>query len=253
MEKRVSSKRWIAAVFAAVVLPWPSVAASGEWRVAPIRLDLGREAKSGVITVVNEAPEKLQVQLKAFEWTQDAEGKDRYEESADILFFPRILIFDKAEEKIVRAGIRMPAAAREKTYRLFIEEIPQPKKAEGVNVAIAIRFGVPIFVKPLKEDARGEIEKIGMANATFQARVKNTGNLHFIVRSVAVKGKNLKGEEVFSTELGGWYLLAGASRLYETTLPREVCPEVVKVVVEVNTDKVPLTGELAADKTMCAP
>lgn len=249
----MSSKRWIAAVFAAVVLPWPSVAGSGEWRVAPIRLDLGREAKSGVITVVNEAPEKLQVQLTAFEWTQDAEGKDRYEESADILFFPRILIFDKAEEKIVRAGIRVPAAAREKTYRLFIEEIPVPKKAEGANVAIAIRFGVPIFVKPLKEEARGEIEKIGMANATFHARVKNTGNLHFIVRSVAVKGKNLKREEIFSKELGGWYLLAGASRLYETTLPREVCAEVVKVVVEINTDKVPLADELSVDKAMCAP
>lgn len=246
-------KRWIAAGLPVILALCPSLAGSGEWRVAPIRLDLGREAKSGVITVVNEAPERLQVQLKAFEWTQDAEGKDRYEESADLLFFPRILIFDKAEEKIVRAGIRIPAAAREKTYRLFLEEIPEPKKAEGANVAIAIRFGVPVFVKPLKEEARGEIEKIGMANATLHARVKNTGNLHFIVRSVVVKGKNLRGEEIFSRELGGWYLLAGASRLYEATLPREVCPEVVKVVVEVHTDKVPLAGELAADKTMCAP
>ncbi|NJD63578.1 MAG: molecular chaperone [Deltaproteobacteria bacterium] len=231
----------------------PSIALSGEWRVAPIRLDFGREAKSGVITVVNEAAEKLQVQLKAFEWSQDAEGKDQYSETNDILFFPRILVFDKAEEKIVRAGIRMPAVAREKAYRLFIEEIPVPKKAEGVNVAIAIRFGVPIFVKPIKEEARGEIEKIEMTKGTLNARVKNTGNLHFIVRSVGVKGKNLKGEETFSKEIGGWYLLAGASRLYETTLPREACPETARAIVEVATDKVPLHGEIAVDKTMCAP
>jgi fimbrial chaperone protein len=231
----------------------PSPSRSGEWRVAPIRLDLGREAKSGVITVVNESAEKLRVQLKAFEWTQDAEGKDQYTETNDILFFPRILIFEKAEERIVRAGIRMPAAAREKTYRLFIEEIPEPKKAEGVNVAIAIRFGVPIFVKPLKEEARGEIEKLEMSNGTLNARVKNTGNLHFIVRSVAVRGKNFKGEEIFSKELGGWYLLAGASRLYATTLPKDVCPEAAKVEVDVKTDKISITGVLAADKTMCAP
>ncbi len=253
MKTPVSPRRWAAVGLLVIPLLCPSPVRAGEWRVTPIRLDFGREAKSGVITVVNEAAEKLQVQLKAFEWTQDTEGKDQYTETADLLFFPRILIFEKAEERIVRAGIRIPAVAREKTYRLFIEEIPEPKKAEGVNVAIAIRFGVPIFVKPLKEDSRGEIEKTGMANATIHARVKNTGNLHFIVRSVAVKGKNLKGEEIFSKELGGWYLLAGASRSYETTLPQEVCPEVVKVVVEVKTDKVPLTGELAADKTMCAP
>jgi fimbrial chaperone protein len=243
------------AVIGILLIPllFPSVARSGEWRVTPIRLDLGRQAKSGVITIINEAADKLQVQLKAFEWTQDAEGKDHYAETNDILFFPRILIFDKAEERIVRAGIRMPAVAAEKTYRLFIEEIPEPKKAEGANVAIAIRFGVPIFVRPVKEEAKGEIEKIGMAQGTVQARVKNTGNVHFIVQSVGVKGRNAKGEAIFSKELGGWYLLAGASRTYATPLPQDVCADVARIAVEVKTDKATLTGDLAADKTMCAP
>ena len=104
----------------AVPLLCPSLARSGEWRVAPIRLDFGRDAKSGVLTVVNEAAERLQIQLKAYEWTQDAEGKDQYAETKDIIYFPRFLIFDKAEERIVRAGIRMPATSREKTYRLFL-------------------------------------------------------------------------------------------------------------------------------------
>jgi len=253
MRKRVSLKKWIAVGILMIPLVCASKARSGEWRVTPIQLTFGREAKSGVITVVNEAAEKLQVQLKAFEWTQDPEGKDQYTETNDILFFPRILILEKAEERIVRAGIRMPAVAKEKTYRLFIEEIPEPKKPEGVNVSIAIRFGVPIFVKPIKEEAKGEIEKIEMANGTFHARMKNTGNLHFIVRSVTVKGKNPNGGEIFSKELSGWYLLAGASRDYTTTLPQEVCLEVSKVVVEVKTDKVTLAGDLAADKTMCSP
>ena len=221
--------------------------------MAPIRLDFGREAKSGVITVVNEAAEKLQLQLKVYEWTQDAEGKDRYTETGDILYFPRILIFEKAEERIVRAGTRMPAVTSEKTYRLFLEEIPESRKVEGVNVAIALRFGVPIFVKPLKEEARGEIETIGASEGAIHARVKNTGNLHFIVRSVVVKGKNLKGEEIFSKTLDGWYLLAGASRPYTTTVPREVCPDLARIDVVVTSDKLTMTGDTAVDKSMCPP
>jgi fimbrial chaperone protein len=253
MKEHVAFKRWIVVGLLILPLFLPADAGSGEWRVTPIRLDFGREAKSGVITVINEKAEKLQVQLKAMEWTQDAEGKDLYAETNDILFFPRILIFDKAEERIVRAGIRMPSVAREKTYRLFLEEIPEPKKAEGVNVAFAIRFGVPIFIKPLKEEAKGEIEKIEMSKGTIDARVKNTGNLHFIIHSVIVKGKNRSGAEIFSTEHGGWYLLAGASRVYTTSLPQGVCPELARIAVAVKTDKVPLTGEVAVDKTMCAP
>jgi fimbrial chaperone protein len=230
-----------------------SIARAGEWRVTPIRLELGRDAKSGVITVINETRDKLRVQMKAFEWTQDAEGKDRYAETNDLLYFPRIMDFNAQEERILRAGVKVPAVAGEKTYRLFIEEIPEPKKAEGVNVAIAIRFGVPVFVKPLKEEARGEIGKLSLSGGIFSAPVKNTGNVHFVIRSILVKGKNSKGEEIFSKELSGWYLLAGASRVYTATLPQEVCRDAVGVDLEVKTEKFSLNGNLVADKTMCLP
>jgi P pilus assembly chaperone PapD len=57
MKKRVPSIRWIAIGLLTVALLCPSAARSGEWRVAPIRLEFGRDAKSGVLTVVNEAAE----------------------------------------------------------------------------------------------------------------------------------------------------------------------------------------------------
>jgi fimbrial chaperone protein len=232
----------------------PSVALSGEWRVMPIRLDLGREAKSGVVTVINESDAKLQLQMKAFEWTQDSEGKDLYTETNDIIFFPKIMSLEKKnEDKLIRAGIKMPAAAKEKTYRLFVEEIPEPKKAEGVHVAIAIRFGVPIFVKPLKEDLKGEIGKIELSKGSFSAIVHNKGNVHFIINSIEIKGKNLKGEDILSKELSGWYLLNGASRLYKTDIPHDVCKDISKISITLKTDNFTLDGNLDVDSSMCAP
>jgi len=239
-----------AALLTAVLLP-ASVWA-GNWRVTPIRLELGRQAKSGVITVISESKERLQLQMKAFEWTQNAEGQDRYEETGDLVFFPKMMIFEKDEERILRAGIKVPATKREKTYRLYLEEVPGPRKAEGVNVAIAIRFGVPIFVAPLKEEPRGEIAKVAMAKGTVEAEVRNPGNVHFVIRSVTVKGKNAKEEEIFSRELSGWYLLAGASRTYATEVPAEICPDLAMVDVTVATDRFPLAGHLDADTAMCS-
>jgi fimbrial chaperone protein len=232
-------------------LLFPVPAPAGEWRVSPIRLDLGRDAKSGAVTVVNEADGRLQVQMNAVEWTQDAEGKDRYAETGDILFFPRMMIFEKREEKILRVGIKAPAATAEKAYRLFIEEIPGPGKSQGTNIAIAIRFGVPIFVHPPKEEARGEIGEVSMSGGTLSIPVKNGGNVHFVIQSLLVRGKDGSGKEIFSREIGGWYLLAGASRLYTTAIPTDICGSLSGVDVEVRTDKLPLRGQLVADPSMC--
>jgi fimbrial chaperone protein len=247
------ARRLSAPLFLLLFLLLPVAARAGDWRVSPIRLDLGRDAKSGAVTVVNDSDDRLQVQMKAYEWTQDAEGKDRYDETGEILFFPRLMILEGKEEKILRAGIRVPAAAKEKTYRLFIEEIPGPRKAEGVNVAVAIRFGVPIFVKPLKEEVHGEVGAMTMSAGALLVPVKNTGNVHFVVQSVLLRGRNGEGEEVFSRELSGWYLLAGVSRGYETTVPPETCGTMAVIETEVKTDKLPLRGRMVVDRSMCGP
>jgi fimbrial chaperone protein len=252
METNSFMKRALLYIFFCLFLI-PPAAFSGEFRVTPIRLDFDRNTKSGVINIINEADEKLNVQMKAFEWTQDGEGKDQYTETNDIIFFPRIMVLEKKEERILRAGIRIPATTKEKTYRLFIEEIPDPKKAEGVNVAIAIRFGVPIFVKPLKEEMKGEIEKVELSKGVLNALVKNRGNSHFIINSIDIKGKKASGEEIFSKELSGWYLLSGVSRLYTTPIPQEVCKDLSKLDIEVKTDRFNLNGKLDVDQAMCLP
>jgi fimbrial chaperone protein len=189
--------------------------------------------------------------MKAMEWTQNAEGKDVYIETEDLIFFPKIMTIDSKEDRILRAGIKIPAVAKEKTYRLFVEEIPEPKKSEGVNIAIAIRFGVPIFVKPLKAEPKGEIQKVELTKGVVSATVKNTGNVHFMINSVSVRGKNDKGEEIFSKDINGWYLLSDTSRTYITDVPQEICKDLSKIDIQVVTEKLNLNGKADVDKTMC--
>ena len=227
---------------------------SSEWRVAPIRLDFDKGTKSGVITVSNDSSEKVHLQIKAAEWIQDAEGKDKYSDTSDLVYFPKIMILDKNEEKVLRTGIKASSVEKEKTYRLFIEEIPQPSKAEGASVAVAIRFGVPIFIKPEKEEARGEVEKIEMSKGVLKAVVKNSGNVHLMIVSINIKGNNKEGNEVYSRELSGWYLLNGSSRTYSTDIPQDKCKELEKVSIEVRTkEEINFNGKLAMDKEMCQP
>jgi len=243
----------LCAVF--IILLFPVAGYSGQWRVAPARIFLDRDAKSSVITVVNEGDEKVNLQGKAMEWSQDAEGKDVYHETNDLVFFPRIMIIEKGEQKIIRAGIKMPATAKEKTYRLFIEEIPQPKKttADAAQLTVAVRFGVPVFVKPLKEELGGELVSTLLNKGVVSAAVKNTGNTHFRIIEISIKGSNGKGVETFSEKLNGWYLLAGASRVYSAAIPAGKCSATEQLDITVTTDtKIILNRHLNVDKGLCS-
>lgn len=248
----MSEMKAIAAVLSLLFLT-PFLAQGGEFRVTPIRLEFDLRARSGVVTVVNEGEDKLNLQIRAFEWAQNGEGKDEYRETGDLIFFPRLMTLDKKEERVIRAGIRVPATTREKTYRLFIEEIPSPRKGEGASVAIAIRFGVPVFAKPLKEEIKGEVERLELVGGRFSVAVSNKGNAHFIIQSIDLKGRNEGGQVIFSKEIAGWYLLSGVSRNHTTSIPFEVCKSLSNLEVEVKTDRFTLSRKLDVHEALCIP
>lgn len=233
----------------------PGAAISGNFRVTPSVVELDRSSKSGVVNVINDDTEPLSLQVKLFEWSEDAEGADKYVESTDLVYFPRIMTVDAGTERILRVGIKAPAVERERTYRVFIEEIPPPKKPDSGNaalVAVAIRFGVPIFVRPVKEDLRAEIVKTVVKDGVLELAVKNTGNAHLIIKAIHIKGADARGGQVFSRDINGWYLLSGVTRLYSTDLA-DKCGAISRIDVEVETSAHVLAGKIDVNKEMCHP
>jgi fimbrial chaperone protein len=221
---------------------------AGNFGVSPIRLDLGREARTGAVTVTNNGEQKIQLQLNLFEWTQGDEGKDSYEGSADLIFYPKVMVLEKGEHRIVRVGTKIPAADREKTYRLFIREIPQPDKPRGPQINVAIRFGLPVFVAPIKKDYQGLIEQLNLSGGTLTARVSNTGNTHLLIQSVQIRS-----HDRLIRELPGWYLLAGASRNYEAEIRQAMCKDLGELEVLVKADNLTVRQSMPVNPSMCEP
>ena len=227
----------------------------GEFRVTPIRLEFTANAKSGVITVINEGKTKMNLQVSASEWTQDGKGKDVYTETSDIVFYPKIMALEAGEQRVIRAGAKGPQPLREKTYRLFIEEIPDQKKAEEgkSQVSIVIRFAPPIFVRPIVESRSGSLEKVELAKGKLTVVVKNTGNVHGTITAVALLGKASDGQKVYAKDIAGWYLLNGASRPYEVIIPQDACIQASTLEVTVKADTFTLSRTVNVLKEMCKP
>lgn len=227
---------------------------AGEFTVNPIRLDLSASIRSGVISVRNDGKERLSFQMTAMEWTQNAAGKDQYLDTRDLLFFPKVMTVDPGDEGVIRVGTKMAALAREKTYRLFIDELPgTPSTGAGqaAQVNMLIRFGAPVFVRPLKPEVSLGLEQLDLVKGELSVVVGNTGNQHQLVEGIRLKGTDSQGGEVYALTLADRYLLAGTVKRYSTSIAQDKCSKISKLTIEFKTDKAQLKRELDVRGAMC--
>ena len=229
-------------------------AMAGEFSVNPIRLDLGASARSGVIAIKNEDKQKLSFQIDAREWTQDAAGKDQYADTHALIFFPKIMTVEPGEEGLIRVGARAAATPTEKTYRLFMEELPGAAKkleSSGAQINVLIRFGAPVFVAPLKPQDSLEIESFSLAKGNVTLSAKNTGNRHQFVQGIELKGSDAGGNEVYALTLADRYLLTGTAKAYTTAIPADQCAKITHLSLEFKTDKLNVARKLDVTRAMC--
>ena len=233
--KRFTHRLGVLAASALCVL-MPAASVAGLFSISPIRLDLDRQNKTERITIGNdETDRKIEMQAKLVEWTQDAKGNDVYVESDDLVFFPRIFAVDKQDQRVMRVGLKVPAAATEKSYRLFIEELPPPPDAgkKGAQILFVLRFGVPIFVRPDKEQLAGAIEALEAAPTAATVVITNRGNQNFQIQSLSVKS-----QAGYEKEIIGGYVLAGATKHIAAPFPPELCRKLGKLQVVMKTDRI---------------
>jgi fimbrial chaperone protein len=230
-------------------------ASASTFTVSRVQVFLSAKAKSEVLTVRNVSTETLRFQLSVFAWDQTPQGEMVLAPTRDIVFFPPLFALAPGEERNIRVGAATPPAASEKTYRLFVEELPRPEGGSPGGppgqVTIRTRLGIPIFLRPPNEVAGGRLEAVALRDGRVSFDVRNTGNVHFVPQAVRITGYGPGGETVTQGMLEGWYILAGGTRTYELDLPADKCPGVIAVSIEVRTAQAAFTERLDVTPTAC--
>jgi fimbrial chaperone protein len=242
-----------AAMTMAVALLWPLQTLAASFDISPINIFFDGQKTTEKMTILNTGDGDLTLQLRLYRWTQDGEGLDVYEETKDLVAFPKIVTFKKGEDRIIRIGTQSKPADGEKTYRVYLEEVPSAEPArKGTSVRFLSRVGVPIFLKPHKIVTRGSIESVGMQKGRLSFKIKNEGNYHFVITGITVRGLDRAGKSVLEQELKGWYLLSGASRTYSAEIPREACSGLARLEVRSMTEMGALSGQMDVTREMCS-
>lgn len=220
----------------------------------PTQIFLSGRTQSALVTIRNESSETLRFQLSMFAWSQSPSGEMKLTPTEDIVFFPSLLTLRPAEERHVRVGSVTPVGSQEKTYRIFVEELPPFDGGTdgGSAIRVLTKMGIPVFLRPAREAATGTLTNVGQQSGRLHFALENTGTVHFVPQTITVRGL-AAGNTLFERSLDGWYVLAGSRRLFELDLPRPECTRVTRLAVEVQFGGATLEERLETPGGACAP
>ena len=212
--------------------PHAGAASAATFTVEPTQIFLAGRTGSVLLTLRNESTETLQFQLSAFAWGQSPSGEMRLDATEDIVFFPTLLTLKPMETRRVRVGSATAQDVREKTYRIFVEELPPTGQTAGSGVRVLTKMGIPIFVRPVKEVATATLNDVRQQDGALRFTVANVGTVHIVPQRIQVRG--LTGTKTtFDRALEGWYVLAGGRRDFDMALPKDACTQVTSIVVDI--------------------
>jgi len=229
-------------------------ARASNFNVNPIKILLSSKVFSQIVTVKNGDNEPLRFQVSSYSWSQDAKGEMQLSETQDIVAFPTLFALKPGDQRVMRVGTLTPVGSIEKTYRIFLEELPSPKKPNQTQsqIRLVTKLGIPIFIQPNQPVVDGRVEKMVVSKGELSFQVKNTGNVHFIAQQVRVQGIGEAEKPVFDLSRNGWYVLAGASQPYDVKIPQNSCSQTKVLVIEVKTEEKTLKERLEMPKGACS-
>ena len=156
------------------------------------------------------------------------------------------------EERRIRVGSTVGVAEQERTYRIFVEELPSAAGQQENAVRVLTKMGIPIFIRPAKEIATADLRDLAVRDGSLHFALNNRGTVHFVPQKVVVRAAGAAGERLIEQELKAWYILAAGRRDFDVVVPPATCAQVASLTVEVEFNSNVLKESLQTPGGTCA-
>jgi fimbrial chaperone protein len=224
---------------------------AGNFNVMPTRVHLDDARSSRLVTIRNDSDEPLRFEVTAEAWADSPDGKMLLEPTDDLVVFPSLLTIEPGEARRLRIGTKSAPGSQEVTYRVFVSELPD--LVEGApGIKVLTRMSLPVFVAPTKALRMGEVSSVQVDGTELAVEVANDGNVHFRVGQVQMVALDADGKQRFAASERGWYVLAGARRVFRMTLPEAICDTSDSIRLRVETERENWDSTVALGPEVCS-
>lgn len=233
----IMHKAALGAVFAVVS---PASAFAADLRAAPVVLETLPGSRTTTFTLINDEDRPLKVQMRVMKWAM-VDGQESLTPTTDMVASPPLASLKAKQRYLVRLvrTAKTPPVGEE-SYRVLVDEIPDPANIKPGSVQLAIRLSIPVFVS----DAPRRTAKVTWSVARDGTQTwlvgRNTGDRRLRLSDLDLQagGKGLYGQP----GLVG-YVLAGSQMRWAipATLPADG-----KVAMKATSDTGPVEVALVA-------
>jgi fimbrial chaperone protein len=218
--------------------------------VNPVRVRLSASQRSQTVQLRNQGKEPLRYQVTAQQWQQSATGEMVLSPTRDLVVFPSLVELKPGETRRLKVARAVAPGAVEKTYRVFLEPLPDGFAQGPGTVRVLTRFNIPVFVQPAAPLPRPEV-RLRVEQGKLVVSVSNAGNVYFMTRSVHVVGQARPGSQALDQVLPGWYVLAGGERVYSLPLLPAACLGLTRIDATVKTEHAVVRTALPVSSAVC--
>jgi fimbrial chaperone protein len=213
---------------------WAGSAFAAGIRISPILVELTQSQTNAIVSLRNDSDSSVRYQISAVNWTQDDAGQMKLAPTKDLIVFPQLVTLKAGEERNLRVGVTGDKfGTLEKSYRVFVEEMPPPGKVgDKPAVQVLTRLSIPVFLEPAHLVGAARIEGPRFEAGKLVFRLRNMGNIRVRPSEILVEAKGADKKLDAQKRWDGWYVLAAGDRIYEWTLPKDGCGQVRSIQIE---------------------
>ena len=213
-------RKWIAGLTVMAGLLFAESASAGGLTVSPIMVELSAKETAQGLWLSNSGSEPMRAQLRGYVWSQ-GEGVDAVQPTQDLILSPPMLTLAPGQQQLVRVIRAGAATPREQSYRILIDELPDPNKPQHDGLNFVMQFSVPVFV------LAGDQAKGAVAAAPLDWKIANEGGKFVLTASNAGSQRTQIADfeladaqgKILQQQPGLFgYVLAGATRRWSLPL-----------------------------------
>jgi fimbrial chaperone protein len=169
-------------------LSTPSQAAS--LQVSPVSIEVLAPGAAATITLRNDGPSPLNAQIRVFRWSQ-VNGEEKLEPTDDVVASPPITILAPKTDYTVRLVrvVKRPVSVGE-SYRLLVDELPEPKARQNRVVTLVMRYSIPVFFYPRGTADAKLAWSVEQRGQRVYVSAANAGDRHVRISALTLRDGN---------------------------------------------------------------
>lgn len=192
---------------------------AGTFVIDPVHLSVNPKQPITELDIRNESKTVASFEVQAKRWTQK-NGESHLSKTDDVIMTPPIFTVKPGKTQIIRIGLMNNKFSNiEKSYRVFLKELPSKKSKKRNVIQVIFNLSVPMFAKPtvaVVENSQWQLKKLG--DNKVKVSLSNKGNVHLRVSHLILKDKEL-GKVVVNNDKT-FNLLPGNNKSWTFKLPK---------------------------------